>query len=123
MSADRIGDLRRRVFERPAAAATLVVAMTIALPPTVSAQTVSGSGARDCSAFNFAAERDATEALDSYVAWSQGYLSAFNWANARGRDVRVDAAALLAWLGRYCAANPRRPVYEAVQSLISENAR
>ena len=89
----------------------------------LSAQTVSGVGARDCRAFGVALEKDSEQALDSYVAWSQGYISAFNWTNPRQSDIRVDAAAVINWLGTWCAANPERGVYDAVQELIRLNAR
>ena len=87
------------------------------------AQTVSGVGARDCRAFSAALELDSELALDSYVAWSQGYISAFNWTNPRASNIRIDAAALLNWLGPWCAANPQHGVYTAVQELIRLNAR
>ncbi len=100
-----------------------VVAVLAALSAPLGAQTVSGVGARDCSAFLFALEKESDLALDSYVAWSQGYISAFNWSNVRSLDMRIDATALLHWLGQYCRANPQRSVYAAVQELIRINAR
>jgi|GEM_PF-1672049 hypothetical protein len=88
-----------------------------------SAQTVSGSGARTCHAVHDALNNESEAALDSFVAWSQGFVSGFNWSNVRQQDVRIDSSALLHWLGQYCAANPRDSVYAAVQELIRLNAR
>lgn len=98
-------------------------ALLCALSATATAQTVSGIGARECSAFTFALERDSDAALDSYVAWAQGFISAFNWANARRHDVRIDAAGIINALGTYCAANPGAGVYTALQELIRLNSR
>lgn len=113
---------------KPAAAASplrliIVAGLVLLTSVCASAQTVSGVGARDCHAFSAALELDSELALDSYVAWSQGYISAFNWTNPRASNIRIDAAALLNWLGPWCAANPQHGVYAAVQELIRLNAR
>jgi len=100
-----------------------IAVLVLAHAPGSAAQTAAGAGARPCSAFTLAAREDATVALDSYVAWAQGFISGFNWANARRLDIRVDAPGLLAWLGDYCAANPGHRLYTAVQALIEFEAR
>ena len=87
------------------------------------AQTISGAGTRPCSAFNTAATQASSVALDGFVSWSQGFISAFNWANVRQQDMRIDPAALTAWLAEFCAADPSQPVYRGVQELIARNAR
>jgi hypothetical protein len=110
---------RRRRFPRRVITSLMVATIANASP----AQTISGIGARDCRALSFALDRESSEALDSYVAWSQGFISAFNWSNVRQRDVRIDASGLLHWLGQYCRANPDQSVYLAVQELIQLNAR
>ena len=96
---------------------------TVIVPQPATAQTMSGVGGRDCEAFNFALEQDSEVAIDSYVAWTQGFISAFNWTNPRQRDVRVDSGAIVLWLGQFCAANPSAGIYRAVQELIANNAR
>lgn len=110
---------RRRRFPRRFITSLMVATIANACP----AQTISGAGARDCRAFAFALDKESSAALDSYVAWSQGFISAFNWSNVRQHDVRIDASALLHWLGQYCRANPDQSVYVAVQELIKLNAR
>ena len=101
----------------PLAAALLLGATSSA------AQTVSGVGARDCSAWNFALDKESDVAIDAYVAWSQGFVSAFNWANAAGHAVRIDGPGIINFLAEYCQANPHAPVHEAVRELVRVNAR
>ncbi|MBT8446059.1 MAG: hypothetical protein KJO38_02855, partial [Gammaproteobacteria bacterium] len=57
---------------------TLLIALLLALLPTVNAQTMSGIGARSCSAYTQAAQLKSEAALDAYLAWGQGFISAFN---------------------------------------------
>lgn len=87
------------------------------------AQTAAGSGARACSAFSTALAQDENAAIDSYVAWSQGFISGFNWSNARERNVHIDAAGIITWLGAFCTANPQHRIYNALQALIQLEAR
>jgi len=88
-----------------------------------SAQSAAGTGARTCSTFNAALARDENAAIDAYVAWSQGFISGFNWSNVRERNVHIDAAGIITWLGAFCTANPQRRLYNAVQELIQLEAR
>ena len=111
---------RRRV-RRTLATVLLLAAFT--QPVSADATIASGIGARDCMAFNAALEKESELAIDAYVAWSQGFISAFNWANVKQLSVRIDAAGVLNWLGQYCAANPRVRVFQAVQEIIRLNAR
>lgn len=100
----------------------LTVLGTLAATP-LTAQTIAGVGGQECSAFTFALGRDSNVAIDAYVAWSQGFISAFNWSNVRQLDLQIDAPAIIHWLAEYCGANPTAPVYRAVQRLIEVNAR
>jgi hypothetical protein len=101
---------------------TIVISAVIcaALVFTVSAkgQTISGSGTRNCSAFGFALEQDSNIAIDSFLAWAQGFISGYNAGNRRGVDFAIDHASLVHWLAGYCAANPETPFYQAVQNII-----
>ncbi|MGR8948360.1 MAG: hypothetical protein ACU84Q_09955 [Gammaproteobacteria bacterium] len=87
------------------------------------AQTVSGAGTKNCRAFLQAAEMESKEAIDSYLSWSQGFVSGYNWANPARREVRLDHAGLMHWLLQYCTANPNEKFYQAVQSAIGLHAR
>ncbi len=87
------------------------------------AQTISGSGTRDCSALNFAIDQDSDVALDSYLSWVQGYISGFNATNHRNIDIAIDHAGLFHWLANYCRANPRTPLHQAVREMIGIHAR
>ena len=100
----------------------LVLPMFIAAPSAL-AQTVSGAGTKSCRALLQAAEMESKQAVDTYVSWSQGFVSAYNWANPGRRQVRVDHAGLLLWLIEYCTANPTEKFYEAVQAAIHQHAR
>jgi len=87
------------------------------------AQTAAGTGARSCSAFDAALAQDENTAIDSYVAWSQGFISGFNWSNVRELNVRIDAAGIITWLSAFCTANPESRIYNALQELIQIEAR
>lgn len=105
-------------YRRALLAASLILACAVS-----SAQTISGVGGRDCQAFNVALAKDSQVALDSYVAWSQGFISGFNWSNPQQFDIRIDAAAIISWLGPYCEGHPEDRIYLALQQLIHLNAR
>ena len=97
--------------------------LTVGAGQPASAQTAAGTGTRPCSAFNAALAQDENAAIDAYVAWSQGFISGFNWANVRERNVHIDAAGIITWLGAFCMANQERGIYKAVQELIQLEAR
>lgn len=108
---------------RRVAAGILLAGLVCAPTAQADGATASGVGARRCSAFGAALERDSAAALDAYVSWSQGFIAGFNWSNVRQRNVSIDAAAIINWLGQYCAARPTALVFDAVQELIRRNAR
>lgn len=107
----------------PALVCLPILLLTVYDTPTAVAQTAAGVGTRPCSAFHFALEKQSNEALDAYVSWSQGFISGFNWADVRQRDLRVDPAGIINWLGSFCAANPDLRIYDAIQQLIQIEAR
>ena len=121
MSGQHCAPSSRRSARR--ALATVLLLAAFAQPASADETIASGIGARDCTAFNAALEKESELAIDAYVAWSQGFISAFNWANVKQLSVRIDAAGVLNWLGQYCAANPRARVFQAVQEIIRLNAR
>lgn len=82
------------------------------------AQTISGSGTRDCRAFNAAIERDSTTAIDSYVSWAQGFVSGVNAANRQGINIAIDHAGLFHWMARYCATHSDAALYAALAELV-----
>lgn len=88
--------------------------------PEVLAATIQGIGGRDCTAFMRSTEIGSEQAIDAYVAWSQGYLSAWNDLNSLGSDVVVDHAGLVYWLTTYCGGKPETPFYEAIKAFIQE---
>lgn len=97
---------------------SMLLVAAIAGGQAANAQTAAGVGARSCDAFSRALGQDENVAIDSYVAWSQGFISGFNWANVRERNVQIDAAGIINWLGAFCAANPTHRIYSAIQELI-----
>ena len=100
-----------------------IIACLVFASGNAPAQTVSGAGTKSCRAFLQAAEMESKAAIDSYVSWSQGFVSAYNWANPGRRQVRVDHAGLLHWLLQYCTANPTEKFFEAVQAAVHQHAR
>ena len=102
--------------------AALLVLTVVLSGQEAGAQTISGIGARDCRAFSAALEIESDQALDSYVAWTQGYISARN-ASKRGADVRLDPSSIIVWLGQFCAANPTARVFDGVTTLLEQSAR
>ncbi len=102
-------------------AAVLTGALVIS-SATVS-QTISGTGARECSAFNFAIEQESNTAIDSFLSWAQGFISGFNAVNRDGSDIAIDHGGLFHWLASYCRANPDTPFYQAIQQMIGMHSR
>ena len=105
----------------------LLVACALALSAVMAtpsvAQTVSGAGSKSCRGFLQAAEMESKTAIDSYISWSQGFVSGYNWANPGRQEVRLDHAGLAHWLLQYCAANPTDKFYQATQAAIQLHAR
>lgn len=98
---------------------TLLCLLAAAAP----AATVSGIGARDCRDFLHAVDRGQKPAIDGYVSWAQGFLSAFNWLDAEGRSVTADPHGLTYWLVDYCGQHRGAPFYAAVQAFVEHHAR
>lgn len=82
-----------------------------------------GIGARDCSAFDTALAQESEAALDAYVAWAQGFVSGFNWANVRQLNVTLDAPSMLNAMADFCHRHPESKMFSAMQDLIGRNAR
>lgn len=56
----------------------------------------------------------------AYLAWIQGYISAFNMYNEQGKNlVYTDDDGLAAWMKKYCSDNPLDSVLIATIELIS----
>lgn len=86
------------------------------------AGTVHGIGSRDCEAFMRAVEIQSNEAIDAYISWAQGYLSGFNATNDRRADIRIDHGSLTYWLIGHCGGSRQTKFFEAVQTLVSQQA-
>lgn len=93
------------------------------LAPACPAQTISGVGARDCAAFTFAVGRESEEALDAYVSWTQGYISAFNLNDPHGRNLAIHPTGIIHWLAGYCRTRPDAPFHAAVSEFVKVHAR
>lgn len=109
---------QRVTFPNPGPRAALVAGLVAALIPAADAQTVSGIGARECSAFSRALEIESEAAVDAYLAWAQGYLSGVNASAAGKLDVRIDHAGLLHWLATLCGGHPDAYFYEAAAAVV-----
>jgi hypothetical protein len=103
---------------RPELLSVVVLIGAFMLSSATVGQTISGTGTRDCSAFNAAIEQDSNVAIDSFLSWAQGFISGFNAGNRRGADIAIDHAGLFHWLASYCRTNPETPFYQAIQQMV-----
>lgn len=94
----------------------------LALSTPAGAGTMSGIGAHRCSDFLAAVERGQKPAIDGYISWAQGFISAHNWLG-RGQDIAVDHHGLTYWLVDHCGTQRRDRFYAAVQAFIRRHAR
>ena len=101
-------------------AAGLVVFVATAC---ATAQTVSGFGAHKCKDYLAAVEKGQKAAIDGYISWAQGYLSAWNATNPERRDVQADPDGLTYWLVDRCGQSRAESFYAAVRAFISVHAR
>ena len=101
----------------------LLLVTMLGLSPVVGATTMSGAGAKTCSAFMEGVKLKSDVAINGYISWAQGFISGFNWSNVNGRNVAVDSGSLTYWLVDYCGANPSTPIYDAMQRFIGQNAQ
>jgi hypothetical protein len=55
--------------------------------------------------------------------WVLGFVSAYNYYSAEGRDVTSDdGSAFIAWMDRYCRDHPQDVVADAAYRLVDELA-
>ena len=99
-------------------ASALVCMALLNVHDDADAQTISGSGTRDCRAFNLAVERESAAAIDSYVSWAQGFVSGVNAANRQGINISIDHAGLFHWMVRYCTTHHDAALYAALAELV-----
>ena len=102
---------------------TTIVVLTCAATLAAEAQTISGSGARQCGDFMQAVKLNSDVAINGFVSWAQGYLSGFNATNPNGRDAAIDPNGLRFWLSSHCSTHPTDSYYAAVQKLVDELTR
>lgn len=93
------------------------------LAAPASAQTISGGGAKQCGDFIQAVTLKSDVAINGFISWAQGYLSAYNAINPEGRDVAIDPSGLQYWLSDHCSKNREESFFRAVQQLAAELAR
>ncbi len=60
-----------------------VLGGVMAMLSAVSAQTVSGSGARRCGDFLEAVRHNSGVAINGYLSWAQGFISAHDWLKSQ----------------------------------------
>jgi hypothetical protein len=87
------------------------------------AGTIAGIGTRRCADYLAAVDKHQKPAIDAYISWAQGFISAHNWLDAQGRDVSIDPDGLTYWLVDYCGTERSATFYGAVQALIGRHAR
>ena len=107
-------------FHHPSALIMLIFAIA---PTPANAATISGAGGKHCGDFLQAIELKSEVAINGYVSWAQGFLSGYNWLNAKGRDIAIDPAGLNYALINYCSAHKDTQFYEAVQQLTGDHSK
>jgi len=112
----------RRVFGGKASAAALVIAVLLIGGTAWAAQyTIRGAGTKSCGSWTAAKEKDGWARV-SYHAWVQGYLTAYSlWVEKGSGPVsaETDNDGALAWVDKYCQANPLNDVADAAQIVIT----
>jgi hypothetical protein len=95
-----------------------------------------GAGLRSCGslleAFEIRPKPDAVE-IDGepyesrsavYEQWILGFVSGYNTANERSRNVEVvDTTGITAWIRRWCSDHPTKQVMEATMKFMFEESR
>ena len=82
---------------------------------------VLGPGTRSCATWtDDANKRGDKGAFFSEMGWVDGFLSAYNAYEWRGKNIssETDLAARTAWLNNYCAANPTVNISAAADALV-----
>ncbi len=97
--------------------------LCLVLAAPAPAQTISGGGAKQCGDFIQAVTLKSDVAINGFISWAQGYLSAYNATNPEGRDVAVDPSGLQYWLTDHCSKNREESFFRAVQQLAAELGR
>ena len=101
---------------------TVILLFIVALVPA-HAQTISGVGSQSCGSFKAAYESNDAVAVDSYVAWAQGFVSGHNRARDGARDAAIDAGSLIHSVLIYCNEDENARFYEAVGQVIDNLTR
>jgi hypothetical protein len=88
---------------------------------TASAQTYMGLGGFNCALYSTMAVQKDPRA-DSVDDWLLGYVSGLNmvWKRVKGVDplVNVETPQVLAYVRRYCTANPQRTVLNGINDYL-----
>jgi hypothetical protein len=78
-----------------------------------------GVGLKPCEYWSSVPKRGA--ARQQLGDWILGFVSAYNYYSANGRDVTFsDGSAFTAWMDRYCRDHPHDAVADAAYRLVDE---
>jgi hypothetical protein len=78
-----------------------------------------GVGLKSCGYWSSASKRTATR--QQLSDWILGFVSAYNYYSAEGRDVTFsDGSAFIAWMDGYCRDHPNDVVSDAAYRLVDE---
>jgi|ERR1039458_3854960 hypothetical protein len=110
--------------------ALLGLAIAVAVPSGVSAQTIMGAGMISCGEWtrlrSFEGRAGNFKELASLYqaqAWVDGFVSGINSANNVHTDLlasRPSGVAMYAWVDNYCRSKPLDVVAQAVDALVKE---
>jgi hypothetical protein len=80
-----------------------------------------GVGLKSCGYWVSASKK--TAARQQLSDWILGFVSAYNYYSAEGRDVTFsDGSAFIAWMDGYCREHPNDVVADAAYRLVAELA-
>jgi hypothetical protein len=78
-----------------------------------------GVGLKPCGYWSSASKR--TAARQQLSDWILGFVSAYNYYSAEGRDVTFsDGSTFIAWMDSYCRDHPHEGVADAAYRLLGE---
>jgi len=101
----------------------MVLVPALLLAAGAGAQTVSGFGTRKCSDYLAAIDKGQKPAIDGYISWAQGFISAHNWLADGARDITADPAGLTYWLVEACGRNRSARFHEVTRAFLRAHQR
>lgn len=103
----------------------LIIALTLMQTVTMADWAIRGEGNFSCPDY-VAAKQTNNAKLYSSISWVQGFITGVNYQNALPEDSNsfigqdLSAVSVVAWIEKYCRANPQDYLADAAEALIVE---